>query len=117
VNETLREIGASDKPMLLVFNKIDQYQADPDPAPNFADPDPDQEFPTDFDEPAPRPPLEQLQASYMARLHDPVVFISAQQKENIDALRELLGRKVAELYQVRYPYSNQQYGQYDAVSE
>jgi GTP-binding protein HflX len=45
------------------------------------------------------------------------VFISAQQKENIEALREMLGRKVAELYQVRYPYSNNQYGQYDAVVE
>jgi len=118
VNETLREIGASDKPSLLVFNKIDQYKPDADPMPNFAaDDDPDQEFPTDFDEPAPRPPLEQLQETYMARLHDPVVFISAQQKENIEAFRELLGRKVAELYQIRYPYSNQQYGQYDAVTE
>ncbi|MBJ6143087.1 GTPase HflX [Hymenobacter sp. BT559] len=117
VNETLREIGASDKPSLLVFNKIDQYKADTDPIPNFGDDDPDQEFPTDFEEAAPRPPLEQLQETYMARLHDPVVFISAQQKENVDALRELLGRKVAELYQVRYPYSNQQYGQYDAVTE
>ena len=51
-------------------------------------------------------PLAELEASYMARLHDPVVFISAQKKENIEALRELLGRKVAELYQVRYPYAN-----------
>ena len=63
------------------------------------------------DEPllGPRPPLEQLQETYMARLHDPVVFISAQQKENIEALRELLGRKVAELYQIRYPYSINNY--------
>jgi GTP-binding protein HflX len=105
VNETLREIGASDKPSLLVFNKIDQYQPEVDPAPSFADDDPDQEFPTDFGEVPARPPLEQLQETYMARMHDPVVFISAQQKENIEALREMLGRKVAELYQVRYPYA------------
>ncbi len=109
VNETLREIGASDKPSLLVFNKIDQYQPEVDPAPNFADDAPDQEFPTDFSEAPARPPLEQLQATYMARMHDPVVFISAQQKENIEALRELLGRRVAELYQVRYPYSANNY--------
>jgi GTP-binding protein HflX len=109
VNETLREIGASDKPSLLVFNKIDQYKPEVDPAPNFEDDDPDQEFPTDFSEPAPRPPLEQLQETYMARMHDPVVFISAQQKENIEALRELLGRRVAELYQVRYPYAAASY--------
>ena len=105
VNETLREIGAADKPALLVFNKIDQYQAEENPAPNFADEDPDQEFPTDFAEAAPRPPLEQLQATYMARLHDPVVFISAQHKQNIEALRELLARRVAELYEKRYPMS------------
>jgi len=114
VNETLREIGASDKPSLLVFNKIDQYKPDADPMPDFTDDEADAEFPTDFSEPAPRPPLEQLQETYMARLHDPVVFISAQQKENIEALRELLGRKVAELYQIRYPYASNQYG---AVAE
>jgi GTP-binding protein HflX len=111
VNDTLRDIGASDKPSLLVFNKIDQYKAEVDPAPNFADDDPDQEFPTDFETPAPRPPLEQLQESYMARMHDPVVFISAQEKTNIEALRELLARRVAELFQARYPYSHQPYGE------
>ncbi|NML65714.1 GTPase HflX [Hymenobacter sp. RP-2-7] len=109
VNETLREIGASDKPSILVFNKIDQYQAEetqPAPALALAGADEDDDFPVDFAEPAARPPLAELEASYMARLHDPVVFISAQQKENIDALRELLGRKVAELYHARYPYAH-----------
>jgi GTP-binding protein HflX len=42
----------------------------------------------------------------MARMHDPVVFISAQEKTNIEALRELLARRVAELFQARYPYSH-----------
>lgn len=111
VNETLREIGASDKPALLVFNKIDQYKPEVDPIPNFDDDDADKDFPTDFETPAPRPPLEQLQESYMARMHDPVVFISAQERINIDALRELLARRVAELFQARYPYSHP-YGEY-----
>ena len=110
VNETLREIGAADKPALLVFNKIDQYQPEPDPTPNFADDDPDQEFPTDFELPAPRPPLAELEASYMARLHDPVVFISAQNKENIEALRELLARRVGELAAKRFPHFQAGYG-------
>ena len=108
VNETLREIGAADKPALLVFNKIDQYQPEADPTPHFEDPD--QEFPTDFETPAPRPPLAELEASYMARLHDPVVFISAQNKENIEALRELLARRVGELAAKRFPHFQAGYG-------
>ena len=110
VNETLREIGAADKPALLVFNKIDQYQPEADPTPHFEDDDPDQEFPTDFETPAPRPPLAELEASYMARLHDPVVFISAQNKENIEALRELLARRVGELAARRFPHFQGGYG-------
>ncbi|MGI4834501.1 MAG: GTPase HflX [Janthinobacterium lividum] len=109
VNETLREIGASDKPMILVFNKIDQYEAEPTPVLAFADGDEyDGSAAEDFaaDNTTPRPPLAELEASYMARMHDPVVFISAQQKENIEALREMLGRKVAELHHHRYPYAN-----------
>ena len=117
VNETLREIGAADKPALLVFNKIDQYKADVDPAPVFEDDDPDVEFPTDFTEPAPRPPLEQLQETYMARMHDPVVFISAQDKDNIEALRELLGRRVGELAAKRFPHFAQGYGGQDYGQE
>jgi len=104
VNETLREIGAADKPALLVFNKIDQYKPEVDPAPQF-DPEPgEEEWPTDQAESAQRPPLEQLQETYMASLHDPVVFISAQNKENIEALRELLARRVGELAAKRFPH-------------
>ncbi len=97
VNDTLRDIEAADKPMLLVFNKIDQYRPDEDTAPVFED------AKTDDEAPAPRPPLAQLQASYMAQLHDPVVFISAQERTNIDELRALLARRVGELHQQRYP--------------
>ena len=50
-----------------------------------------------------RPTLEQLQATYMAKMHDPVIFISAQERENIDELRALLVRKVGELHRQRYP--------------
>jgi GTP-binding protein HflX len=112
VNETLREIGAADKPALLVFNKIDQYKAEENPVPVFDksdEDDTDDEWPTDQNEPAPRPPLEQLQETYMARMHDPVVFISAQQRENIEALRELLARRVAELAAKRFPHFQASY--------
>ena len=99
VNNTLSEIGAAEKPMLLVFNKIDQYRPDEVPADDFAAEAAEEERQTNA-----RPPLAQLQATYMAKLHDPVVFVSAQTKQNLDELRELLGRRVAELHQQRYPH-------------
>ncbi|WP_425514706.1 GTPase HflX [Hymenobacter profundi] len=102
VNDTLKDIGAADKPILLVFNKIDQYnpeaEAGLDPEGGFEDMNPDEEEGTLI-----RPTLDQLQASYMAKMHDPVIFISAQERENIDELRALLVRKVGELHRQRYP--------------
>ncbi|MCB2406821.1 GTPase HflX [Hymenobacter lucidus] len=97
VNNTLKEIDAADKPMLLVFNKIDQYSHE------------STEYHADFegmnpDEDAvPRLTLEQMQATYMAKMHDPVIFISAQERQNIDELRALLVRHVATLQAQRYP--------------
>ena len=92
VNDTLVEIGAADKPLLLVFNKIDQYRPDEIPEDHFEAENAEADRETH-----PRPPLAQLQATYMAKLHDPVVFISAQSKENMDELRELIGKRVAAL--------------------
>lgn len=101
VNDTLKDINAADKPMLLVFNKIDQYSTD------TASPEHEQFEGMNADEDiAERPSLEQLKATYMAKMHDPVIFISAQERTNIDELRALLGRHVAKLHYQRYP--NQQ---------
>ena len=100
VNDTLKDIEAADKPMLLVFNKIDQYSTDaPTAGGHFEGMNTDEDVPE-------RPSLEQLQATYMAKLHDPVIFISAQERTNIDELRNLLARHVAKLHYQRYP--NQQ---------
>ena len=101
VNDTLSDIGAADKPVLLVFNKIDQYQ------PDDSEKDPFGEVLDAEDDGSPqRPPLAQLQATYMAKLHDPVVFISAQHRTNLEELRALLGKRVAALHQQRYPYQS-----------
>ncbi|MFD1468546.1 GTPase HflX [Hymenobacter caeli] len=110
VHDTLLEIGAAEKPVLLVFNKIDQYRPDDIPADDFAAEAAEAERQT-----AARPPLAQLQATYMAQLHDPVVFVSAQTKENLDELRQLLGQRVAALHQQRYPHlAAGEYGEYEA---
>lgn len=92
VNDTLAEIGAADKPLLLVFNKIDQYRPDEVPEDHFEAANAEADRETNA-----RPPLAQLQATYMAKLHDPVVFISAQTKENMEELRELISKRVAVL--------------------
>ncbi|MBC6991066.1 GTPase HflX [Hymenobacter sp. BT491] len=98
VNDTLKDIGAADKPMLLVFNKIDQYNHEnsADYHSNFEGMNPDEDH-------VPRPTLEQLQATYMAKMHDPVIFISAQERQNIDELRALLVRHVQAIHEKRYP--------------
>ncbi|MFD2718827.1 GTPase HflX [Hymenobacter monticola] len=107
VNDTLADIGAADKPALLVFNKIDQYK--PDDAQH--DPFGELQEAEAEETAAPRPPLAQLQATYMAKLHDPVVFVSAQERTNLEELRELVAKRVAALHQQRYPYQSAGYGQ------
>ncbi|WP_375433793.1 GTPase HflX [uncultured Hymenobacter sp.] len=98
VNETLKDIEAADKPMLLVFNKIDQYRTDieTERQAGFEGMNEDEDAPN-------RPTLAQLQDTYMAKMHDPVIFISAKERENIEELRALLTRHVAKIHYQRYP--------------
>ncbi|GAB2963708.1 GTPase HflX [Hymenobacter coalescens] len=104
VNDTLKDIGAAEKPTILVFNKIDQYTASVDPAAHLhaVEPDHDEDL-HHADDVQQRPSLEQLKSTYMARLHDPVIFISAQERENIDELRAMLVRHLRNLYEQQYP--------------
>ncbi|MFD3001378.1 GTPase HflX [Pontibacter toksunensis] len=93
VNQTLKDINSAEKPVLLVFNKVDLYlqQREEDLAAEGAD------------ETEVRPSIEDLKASYMAKVHAPALFISATNKINIEALRDELQRRVAELHFQRYP--------------
>lgn len=94
VERTLAEIGAIDKPTILVFNKIDQF---PEP--------PEEEWKWDG-ELHPAIKLEDLEKSWMAHQDHQTIFISAKNKTNVDKLRELLYDKVKELHIKRYPYNN-----------
>ncbi len=94
VESTLAEIGAVDKPTILVFNKIDQF---PEP--------PEEEWKWDG-EIHPAMKMEDLEKSWMARQDHQTIFISAKKKINVDKLRELLYDKVKELHIKRYPYNN-----------
>ncbi|PRY09851.1 GTP-binding protein HflX [Pontibacter ummariensis] len=90
VNNTLRDINSAEKPVLLVFNKIDQYleQREKELQEEGADV---------------RPSLDDLRSTYMAREHAPALFISATNKINIDELRDELQRRVSEIHFERYP--------------
>lgn len=93
VNRTLEEIGANDKPTILVFNKIDAY--------TYIEKEEDDLTP------ATRAnwTLEQLKQSWMGK-SGKSIFISAGERQNIDALREMLYDEVRRIHAVRYPYNN-----------
>lgn len=93
VNETLNEIDKTEKPTIILFNKIDAYQA-----PKNEDLDEDLvEITT----------LESLKKSWMAKMNKTkCVFISAQEKENVEELKSVLYEEVKAIFRIRYPYND-----------
>ncbi|GJG35541.1 GTPase HflX [Prevotella lacticifex] len=94
VNQTLKELGASDKPTMIVFNKIDNY--------HWVDKDPDDLTPPTKENIT----LDELKHTWIARANEDCIFISAKQKENIDELKNILYNKVRELHVQKYPYND-----------
>ncbi len=100
VNRTLEQIGAIDKPTILVFNKIDAY--------TYVEKEEDDLTPMTKSNWT----LEMLEHSWMSKMQENgtqaqhIIFISAAQKENNDALRNLLYDEVKKIHAVRYPYNN-----------
>jgi len=90
VNETLKELGAIDKQMITVFNKIDAYKP----------------IPVSPDEPEVKMTLQDFEQSWMAKNNSPAIFISALNKENVDEFRALLYDKIKAIHTERYPYDN-----------
>ena len=102
VNRTLQEVcDAKDKPMIMVFNKVDAY--------NYV--------PKDEDDLTPRTreniPLKELEDSWMSKMHDNCVFISAKKGINIDALKQRLYTMAKEIHLQRFPYNDLLYQTYD----
>lgn len=95
VNKTLQEIGAFDKPIVTIFNKMDLYEART--FDEWLDPEVKQDL------------LIQLNRNWMEKTNNTAVFISATERRNVDGLRETILNKVKELYEQRYPYLNQFY--------
>lgn len=95
VRQTLNEIGAGAKPVIVVFNKTDAYQP--------AQYDQDDLAPKRVEQYS----LEELKATWMARMsNDDIIFISAAKRLNIDGLRKLLYERVKAIHTARYPYES-----------
>jgi GTP-binding protein HflX len=94
VTQTLNELGVSSKPLILVFNKIDAF--------TYIPKDEDDLTPSSRDNMS----LNDLMNSWMAKNNYPCIFISAKNKTNIDALKEMLYEKVREIHTTRYPYND-----------
>ena len=102
VNKTLSEVcGAAEKPMILVFNKIDAFTYTPK--------DPDDLTPRTRENIS----LEEFKQTWMSRMNSNCVFISAKEKINIDALKQMLYEKAKEIHTERFPYNDFLYQKYD----
>ena len=106
VNKTLQEVCESkDKPMIMVFNKIDAFSYTP----------------KDEDDLTPRTraniSLDELRESWMAKMHDNCVFISAKEQINIDTLKDLVYAKAKEIHLTRFPYNDFLFQKYDDIDE
>ena len=104
VESTLKELGCADKPSMIVFNKIDAYR--------WVEKEPDDLTPPTKENVT----LDDLKKTWMARLNDSCLFISAREKLNIDELRDVLYAKVRELHVQKYPYNDFLYQDYSQES-
>lgn len=98
VNHTLKDIGATDKPTIMVYNKIDLYHPSNENDEEFVVLREDGE--EQIDE---RTPLEKLKESHLGNGSEDCVFISATQKENIESLRETVLIKVKKRHYTIFP--------------
>lgn len=99
VENTLKDLGCAEKPSMIVFNKIDSY--------TWVEKEEDDLTPSTRENVT----LEELKHTWMGKLSDSCLFISAKRRENIDELRDILYKKVRELHVQKYPYNDFLYPQ------
>lgn len=95
VNQILDDIGSKDKPTIMVFNKIDAYEAEP-----FDDDD------LIAERSQVNYSIEEWKSTWMSRVGDNALFISAINKENMDEFRKRVYKEVREIHITRFPYNN-----------
>ncbi|MCD8318066.1 MAG: GTPase HflX [Paraprevotella sp.] len=101
VEKTLADLGCSEKPQMIVFNKIDAYR--------WVGKDEDDLTPASKENIS----LDDLMKTWMARRHDGCLFISAREKTHIEELKKVLYDKVRELHVQKYPYNDFLFDKYE----
>lgn len=106
VNKTLSDICKSgEKPMIMVFNKIDAF--------TYVEKDPDDLTPATRE----NIPLSEFEETWMAKMNNNCVFMSAKEHTNVDALKQMLYLKAREIHAERFPYNDFLYQKYDEFDE
>ncbi|MGL5273651.1 MAG: GTPase HflX, partial [Phocaeicola sp.] len=103
VEKTIADLGASEKPFMIVFNKVDAY--------TYTHKEEDDLTPKTKENWT----LEELMETWMAKLHENCLFISAKEKTNLEELRSLIYNRVRELHVQKYPYNDFLYQTYDEI--
>lgn len=106
VNKILAEIESASKPTLMVFNKIDRYQPEVIEEDDLIEERTERHY-----------TLEEWQKTWMNRMGDDVLFVSALEKENMDEFRQKVYDRVREIHITRFPYNNFLYPEYDRDGE
>ncbi len=100
VEKTLADLGCSEKPLVLVFNKTDAY--------TFTPKEEDDLTPKTKENVS----LDELMQTWMAKMHDSCIFISARERDNIENLKTMMYNRVRELHVQKYPYNDFLYQTY-----
>ncbi|QZE13317.1 GTPase HflX [Halosquirtibacter laminarini] len=105
VDSTLKEIGAADKKMIYVFNKIDAFQYTPKEEDDLT--------------PSTREniSLEEWKQTWMAKSNDQAIFISAKEKDNMEDFKKLLYHEVKKIHVQRFPYNDFLFNYYDETGD
>ena len=101
VEKTLADLGCSEKPLVLVFNKTDAY--------TFTPKEEDDLTPKTKENVS----LDELMQTWMAKMHDSCIFISARERDNIENLKTMMYNRVRELHVQKYPYNDFLYQTYE----
>lgn len=94
VNQTLHELNVNNKPVFMVFNKTDLYHHVPREEDDLRPPERENIS------------LEELKQTWMGKINEPCIFISAKEKTNIEELRDLVYSRVKDVHVKRYPYND-----------
>ena len=105
VEKTLADLGCAEKPVMVIFNKVDAY--------TWVEKDADDLSPITRENIS----LEDLSHTWMTRLEGACLFISAKERKNIDTLKQVLYDKVRQLHVQKYPYNDFLFQQYDESGE